>query len=917
MKPIGVFLVAAVAVLSLSMTRVSAETFGSNLSVDLKVFVNEVLSSDVDEEFGSSQMLEDEAAALFLTSITHEWNRAKADINQTVPFLICKLRVPENFESGNQMLKGLLEILGPDTPVRPVLNGDKYFCILASLKVSAGEALSTETNGWIVQPFVPSQKMLPNTLNRLGELAVKSNSSTSTERPSLDLLLCPGSLLSDVSLVDKVREVLKERTASDEFALVDAISWWTATKKDQETAPVDELNETKSPRQLFWEEVFQYALETDACEDVFQNRLNATLVSSNGDASVLHLEFDNKGADSIHKLCAYAVVAALAVQPSVCTIQTRDTPTTQNYNAQWLAQSGIKNKRPWFDVGLKGKGQIVAVSDTGIDGDHCYFSDPKNEIPYDSRNDDHRKIVEYDTFVNAMDYKNGHGTHVAGSIFGQRVSVDGTDGLVDGMAPEAKGAFIDIGKQDGSLILPLSDVTLLDTGRTKSLAKAHIHSASWGSETNEYTVRSYNFDNYMYANDDFLIFVAAGNSGGDNTFSSVGSPGTAKNIMTVGASHSQGDDLANGDLGPSYIASFSSRGPTDDGRTKPEIVAPGKSILSAGANPNVIGECDTGHIPIPGTSSEGVMSMQGTSMATPIAAGHAALIRQYFEDGFYPTGKQEASNSMDPSGALVKAVLINGAQYMKGVDNGKRGGIAKVNPYDNIQNFGRISLKDSLYVVGLSNVNALVRDREEVEDGKTRSYEVTINTSNGCTNSIFSTSLTWVEAGSVPGCKTCVMNDLDLYVEKEVDGNTKRFFPNGREDKDSINNSERVQIKDVKHGETITIYVEGYNLQNNAQTFALVATGCFGGEPNTLANDQDVYKSDDSASDRKQKTIIILCSLGGALILVIGVCCFLPRKKEKKKKIMRALSRKPANESEHSSEEDVKDINDAESNKTP
>ncbi len=50
-------------------------------------------------------------------------------------------------------------------------------------------------------------------------------------------------------------------------------------------------------------------------------------------------------------------------------------------------------------------------------------------------------------------------------------------------------------------------------------------------------------------------------------------------------------------------------------------------------------------------------------MATPVAAGTAAILRQYFEDGFYPTGERNPSDAMDnPSGALIKAVMMNGAQ---------------------------------------------------------------------------------------------------------------------------------------------------------------------------------------------------------------------------------------------------------------
>lgn len=88
--------------------------------------------------------------------------------------------------------------------------------------------------------------------------------------------------------------------------------------------------------------------------------------------------------------------------------------------------------------------------------------------------------------------------------------------------------------------------------------------------------------------------VAAGNSGsGDGAFdvpNTVGDPATAKNVIAVGAHNSWGSSSQAGNLGPSYIADFSSRGPTADGRTKPDIMAVGKSVLSAGALPSEVGE---------------------------------------------------------------------------------------------------------------------------------------------------------------------------------------------------------------------------------------------------------------------------------------------------------------------------------------
>ncbi|KAL7526216.1 hypothetical protein ACHAXR_001376, partial [Thalassiosira sp. AJA248-18] len=392
-----------------------------------------------------------------------------------------------------------------------------------------------------------------------------------------------------------------------------------------------------------------------------------------------------------------------AAHPNVCSLESRERVSTSNKVIQWLTQSEIKEERPFFDVGLDGDGQVVAVSDTGADQDSCYFYDPDSE-PNSFVNLNARKIAQYVDFVDNADYQYGHGTHVAGTIAGKRL--DGP-GMADGIAPGAKIAFADIGDRNGNLLLPL-DQSLLNVGAPY----AKIHSASWGSEINFYTTQARNFDQYMYDNDEFLILVAAGNSGHGDAANTVGSPATAKNIIAVGAHHNTGSSSPDFGLGPNYVADFSSRGPTIDGRTKPDMLAPGKAVLSAGAQPDQLGECDPGKVPGSLDKSEGVLSLQGTSMATPVVSGTAAIVRQYFEQGYYPTGVKNENDIMpNPSGALIKAVLMNGAQFMNGVDNGGSG-VTDVKPYDNNQNFGRLALQYSVYIPGKTDVNLMVWDRQ-------------------------------------------------------------------------------------------------------------------------------------------------------------------------------------------------------------
>ena len=447
-------------------------------------------------------------------------------------------------------------------------------------------------------------------------------------------------------------------------------------------------------------------------------------------------------------------------------------------------------------------------------------------------------------------------------------------------------AFIDIGFDNGALSLPSSDSRLLGTGRLTDGQgpPAHIHSASWGViGENGYNYQCRSFDSYMYNNDDFLILVAAGNDGRYDRKNTVSAPSTFKNGISVGASHSTGEDLAAGQLGPAYVADFSSRGPTADNRIKPDLIAPGKYSVSAGALPKQFGECDDGR-PRPGNGKGGLTSMMGTSMATPITAGTAALVRQYFEEGWYADGTKNSGASVEPSAALLKAILMNGSQMdMKGVDNSENSvfgtSVTDVRPYDDAQGFGHISLTNSLYLKGLTDVQMKFWDKEAVNYNGLRRFNVKIDRSNGCTNTRLSVTLGWTDPPASMNCLRCLINDLDLVV---TDMNGKIYHPNGLDTRDNLNNVERVIIEDVEDQDQFAITVDAFNLDTLSQNFALVATGCFGGVANTIDTSKNAYTADNSEDNRTRNTIIIVCCLAGFCILVCGIAACRKKRGQKR-----------------------------------
>ena len=539
----------------------------------------------------------------------------------------------------------------------------------------------------------------------------------------------------------------------------------------------------------------------------------------------------------------------LLAQPGLSGVEEKQIPKLHNNVARLVIGSGVVTNNA-SGLGLDADGEVIAVADTGLDtGD-----------PSTIHLDFHGRIKDIHSFPIApslntyvlnpggddgpSDRYSGHGTHTSGSVLGDgsRAAALGLS-PIQGMAPKAKLVFQAIEQTpqwtvqmkqyflsqhkkppvSGLYGIPDNLLDLFDAAYSKG---ARIHSDSWGGgKPGDYDNQAASVDRFVWEHRDFLVVIAAGNDGKESGASStielgsVTPPGTAKNCLTVGACENNRaadftdeygtwwpDDFPNNPLKTDSmtdsvddVVAFSSRGPCKTKRRKPDVVAPGTYVLSTRSSQ--IPNNNFGWSAFP-PAKDDYMYDGGTSMATPLVAGAAGLVRQYLRTKL---------NISKPSAALLKAALIHSAKYSKYryADPSSRAWA------DNEQGWGRVGLASILAPTTPTKVLFYDENRQLNQSGDLQEFQINVS------------------GGSVPLRVVMVytdfpgedlLNNLNLFVYAP-DGQFhlgNDFQSTGTPD--SLNNVEGVVVASPAAG-TWRIRIVASEIQQGPQPFAIVISG--------------------------------------------------------------------------------------------
>ena len=482
---------------------------------------------------------------------------------------------------------------------------------------------------------------------------------------------------------------------------------------------------------------------------------------------------------------------------------------------------------------LDGSGIIITVSDTGIDNGvnnsnmHDDFRDHITDIlSIPVRGSIQYWAQQYNGGWDdgAADEDSGHGTHVAGSVLGDGSS---SNGDIKGAAPgahllfQATEQYVDFnsnaGVSDGYGLWGIPD-DIRDLFDMAAENGSLVHTNSWGSNVNgEYTTKSMQADDASRTHSNMSILFSGANAGidsngdGEVDLDSLGSPATAKNVITVGATENdrysfcKGPDSCGwyGTWGSSYgspistdrsggdvdgMAAFSSRGPTDDNRLKPDVSAPGTIILSTKSR---------------STSDVGFASydtdytyMGGTSMATPLTAGTVALLIQHLKENV---------GHDDPSSALIKAIMAAGADDMAGQYGSSTNGAGEAAP-NNHEGWGRVNMG--------TNANVSFIDGEALSTNEQLGFrfDVTAGTPD------LAIMLAWTDPASTTAASVNLVNDLDIAI-KSPSGT----WTNLSNDRDNLRG---MKFTNPSSG-TREVVILGTNIPTGPQEFALVLSRNF------------------------------------------------------------------------------------------
>ncbi|MFO7676843.1 MAG: S8 family serine peptidase, partial [Thermoplasmatota archaeon] len=405
-------------------------------------------------------------------------------------------------------------------------------------------------------------------------------------------------------------------------------------------------------------------------------------------------------------------------------------------------------------LGYTGDGVTIAIADTGI-GDGTIG---------DAGHPDFTDRVVGGCFWSGSGWQDGHGhgTHCAGSIGGDTYGNTGVTYaghgpyyVSQGLAYESNFYSAKIFSDSGWWAGPADYYKILEM--PKQNADAYVHSNSWGTSwgsgtyiesDNAYDKAVRDADGSEPGNQPMVVTVSAGNSG--SSYKTTGSPGNAKNVITVGATESYmpdsstyGNTCNNGDgINPDKVVGFSSRGWTADNRVKPDIVATGQAILSA-STPIVSYSKLYGIY----TEDSRYEWCSGTSMSNPAVAGAAAVTVHWYE----------INHGSRPSPAMVKALLINTAHDLDDA-NGNTGPIPNRD-----EGWGMVDISKLTFPKN-NPVPFYLFDQEHIftESGQVEEYLI----SSDSLGVPFKVSLVWTdkEAPSGTGSGRTLINDLNLEV---------------------------------------------------------------------------------------------------------------------------------------------------------
>lgn len=517
--------------------------------------------------------------------------------------------------------------------------------------------------------------------------------------------------------------------------------------------------------------------------------------------------------------------------------------------------------RGLWDEGLKGEGEIVAIQDTGLDTGNVATINADFEAP--------TRLVQHFGYLNPtgpdpdstkpwFDYQQ-HGTFCLSQMVG---TGGNSGGQYAGIAPKAKYV---VQRGLGWLNPGLPDAYKYG---------ARVHSNSWGSYTGGvYDTSTQYLDDFVYKQPDQIVTVSSGNG-----FSNIGTPSIAKNCIGVGAAGNNkpwrtinsvvGNTLNTGTTQPTappmtvnfnsgdwicitgatpaetefrqirtfpsgvtantliftgaplvyphpagsrvfknsvlQLGNFSSQGPTADGRIKPDVCGPGVDVTAVLAYTN---------------GYEG--GWNGTSMSNPSVAGIAALTRQWL--------KQKKGN-MEPSSALVKALLINGARPMQY----KEYPTWSTTTYpDNAQGWGYVDGYTTMYPTA-PTTRKFWDYKRGISNGQRIDFPIVAGPGK------FKVTLVYTDPPAVPNANPALINDLDLVVNSPGNVNfyrgnafttgTSESTPNPPIDTttyprfvpDTLNNVEGVTLNNSPYSGLYTVSIFGSKVPQGPQSFALV-----------------------------------------------------------------------------------------------